>query len=144
MCGSRLLDFRRSPPSNSSTPGGSKRRRPSRVSMEEKLQILGRGVTWRTSSLDTLFRRRNQWSPAQVQGSWTELTNSRDDSTVKGNKWKEKPHSSINIAMASSVEWPPSDPCESGGTRSLPSNYSMVRTSSAHGKFQTLCNCSNN
>ncbi|XP_071522836.1 uncharacterized protein [Panulirus ornatus] len=133
----------------SPTSGGSKRQRPRHVSVEEKLHILGRGVTWRTSSLDTLFRRRHRWSPSKVQGSWTELTATVDDSTVKGNKWKEKPRSSINVTVASSIEWPPGDPCESGGTRSLPSNYSMVWTSrpsltSVHGKFQTVCSFRNN
>ncbi|KAG7176681.1 Ankyrin-1-like 6 [Homarus americanus] len=61
---------------------------------------------WRTPSLDTLFRKRHRWSPTQAQASLSDLSSARDDSTVKGNKWKEKPRSSVNVTSLTSSEWP--------------------------------------
>lgn len=133
-------------PRNSSSPGGSKRHRPSQVVAEEIAHAVGPGLAWRTSSLDTLFWRRRQWSPAQVHNSWVEFMASRDDSTIKGSKWKEKPPSTLNIGNASSstsdvrsvsvdntvsmatAVWPNNNPNESGGSRSLPPNYPLTRT----------------
>ncbi|XP_053630538.2 ankyrin repeat domain-containing protein 42-like [Cherax quadricarinatus] len=125
----------------SPTSGGSKRRRPSQVSVEETMHILGQGLTKRTPSLDNLFHRRHQWSPSQVRGSLSNLTSVRDDGTVKGNKWKEKPRSSLNVTAVLSNEWPNCHLIESGSSKSLPTNYPLPRISrsspcSAQGKCQ--------
>ncbi|XP_047483695.1 uncharacterized protein LOC125035380 isoform X1 [Penaeus chinensis] len=77
------------------TSGGSKRRRPNRVSREEIMDIAGTGMTGRTSSLDTLFRRGRQWSPINTQGSWSDLRATEKTDTIRGNKWKEKTRSKV-------------------------------------------------
>lgn len=81
--------------SKAQLPGGSKRRRPNRVSREEIMDIAGSGLTWRTSSLDTLFRRGRQWSPTNTQGSWSDLRTAEKTDTIRGNKWKEKTRSKV-------------------------------------------------
>lgn len=129
----------------SSSSGGSKRSRPSQVSLEETVYP---GLGGRTSSLDTLFRRRRQWSPAHVHNSWIDFMATRDDATVKGSKWKEKPQSPVDLGTTSSSisdirltsavpvgstptnVWTPTIPNESGGyrsSRSLPPTCQLPR-----------------
>lgn len=59
------------------------------------MDIAGTGLTWRTSSLDTLFRRGRQWSPTNTQGSWSDLRTVEKTDTIRGNKWKEKTRSKV-------------------------------------------------
>lgn len=132
--------------------------RPTRVSCEERLPVNGEGMTFRTYSLDTLFRRRQQWSPAQVHNSWVEFMAAQDDGTIKLQKWKEKINTNGAVSKASLSDLRPPSPTTSPQrsyypdtptNRSLPACYAINRMSrhskkSSHGKLNPrLGLCSN-
>ncbi|KAK4313728.1 hypothetical protein Pmani_014949 [Petrolisthes manimaculis] len=104
----------------SPTSGMLRQHRPTRVSCEERLPVNGEGMAFRSYSLDTLFRRRRQWSPALVHNSWVEFMAAQDDGTIRLQKWKEKINPNGAMAKTSSGDLPPPSPTTSTKRRNHP------------------------